>query len=236
MIYKDVKVSIIKVGKIRRIPESLNAATFHKINKILEVEDGESYTDEEAKEIAVMALQDCEPQQAVEVVLACIAEGDFTKGQAQNLTEELKEDEPWDEYADMEDHYTIYRAVDLLYEAFPDTYSEPSMSHVVLSLTHEKFKEKEFRKGDLTKLSILKIISELEDSSSILNRLFADQLQSGIFPEAEYIIWRYETSKNEPEENMVEIFGSHYWFKGLDEGLSCTLGLSVSDEDRSILK
>ena len=116
----EVTLTVTQIETLRHLPGTWIVDDYRRLLQTLEVDDLDSYCDTDLEEVAVMALQDLDHRDAVKAILTSLYEGQFSSGQIQNLTEELKEDSAWDEYSDLADHEALYVCLDLLSLAFPE--------------------------------------------------------------------------------------------------------------------
>jgi hypothetical protein len=212
------------VRRTRHLPGALQITDYRRLLQALEVESQESYADEEVPDIMAMALQDIGHRESVDIILSTLFEGQFTPGQAQNLTEELKEDNAWDEYSDLIDHRSLYVCIDLLNSAFPNDYPEPCHTNLQIVIKGKDL-DAFLSKQPLDEATLLRGIAQSEEANSILSRLFSQQLEGGAFPEAKWIVWRMETTSTVANERVVDCSGSNYWFRGIESGMESSVEL-----------
>ncbi len=215
------------IESIRHLPGTLEPSDFRRLLAALEVDDIDAYSDDEVSEVAFMALQDLGHEESLSCILSTFYKDQFTPGQIQNLTEELKEDAAWDEYSDLADHRALYVCIDLLNSAFPKEYPEPSLAHLQLTV-RAKGLDEALQKHSLDEVALLRGIARAEEEQCRLNRLFSDQLKSGDFPEARWIVWSMNTKPAGENSLTVDCFGSEYWFQGLEEGQVSTTDIHWS--------
>lgn len=216
-------LSVLAKQKVRPLPGTLNSKSLRTLLKSLEVGD-EEYADSELLDVVAMSLEDVGEQSAVAAILESLYPLQFTPGQIQNLTEELKEEAAWEEYADLNDHEALYVCVDLLNNSFPKEYRAPS--HTKLSLFLEGVGlEKYLHEQTLPEAVILRAISQLDNSECRVCRLFHEQLKGGAFPEASSILWILDLEMTDSDKLEAECHGSSYWFAGIEKGMSAEVVL-----------
>ncbi len=213
----SVLLTFDAVDEIRRLPETWEATDYRRLLELLDIDDVDSYSDSDIVEVTLMALQDHEAEEAMEIVLTNFSDNHFSPGQIQNLREELKEECAWEEYPIIDHQQALYVCVDLLSMAFPNDYPEPAATAVDLTMScgglgdvHEKC--------PLDRATLLRAIGRCQDQQSILNRFFSEQINGAAFPEATSVIWRLDAVPAQPDKISVKFCGSTYWFRDLNEG------------------
>ncbi len=219
-----LQVFVVAVEDIRRLPGSWEPDACRSVLRLLEIDGADSYADADAVDMAVMALQDLEPEEAMQIVLSNFSDGHFTRGQIQNLCEELKEERSWEEYAVIEHQRSLFVCIDLLNMAFPRDYPEPAANSVRIAMQRPGLAQLQTR-APLDPATLLRVLGRCQDDSNILNRFFPQQISGAAFPEAAAIIWHLQVAAAQENELTVDFCGSKYWFRGLDEDeeLSCTI-------------
>ncbi len=212
------------VEKVRRLPGSWQPSDYRRVLEILDIDDFESYPDEELTDMALMALQDREAEEAMHSVLANFTEGQFTKGQIQNLCDELKEDHAWEEYPSLAHQKALYICVDLLNAAFPYEYPVPSATRVNLEIRACGLDEA-VAKHPLDPATLLRGVGRCQEQNNILNRFFTEQIAGAAFPEAAWVLWDLQASSIEPDALAVIFCGSSYWFEDIEEEVEATCPL-----------
>ena len=214
---KSVLFKFPVVERIRRLPGSWQSSDFRRILSLLEVDGIDSYSEADLEEVAVMALQDLGVRDAAEFVLTHFTGDHFSAGQIQNLCDELKERCSWDEYADLVDHRAIYVAVDLLHTVFPNEYPQPSLCRIRFEMESEQLGAA-LADQPLTAAIVLRANAKCQNQSSVLNRLFDEQIAGAPFPEADLIVWQMSYERSVPATMSIELYGSSYWFKDIIRG------------------
>ena len=228
-----LQVSVVAVEDIRRLPGTWEPAACRTLLGVLELDDAENTSDADALDMALMALQDLKPEQAMQVVLSNFSDGQFTRGQIQNLCEESKEESAWEEYAENDHQRSLFVCIDLLNMAFPHDYPEPEASEVKLSMRRPGLAQQQTR-TPLDPATLLRVLGRCQDETNILNRFFPEQIAGAAFPEAAAVIWDLQVAAVNDDELTVVFCGSKYWFRGLDEDeeLSCKIDWSRRGQAR----
>ena len=219
-----------EVKAIRRLPGSWPSADYRRVLEVLDIDDSASYADEDLEDMAVMALQDLDAEEAMHAILTNFTEGRFTKGQVQNLCDELKEDRAWEEYPDLAHQKALYLCVDLLNAAFPYEYPAPSATRVDLAIEARGLDEV-FARYPLDPATLLRGVSRCQVGGNILNRFFADQVAGAAFPEATWVVWGMETALIGADSLEVSFWGSSYWFEDIEEEVEQSCALEWPQEE-----
>ncbi|MFT5358857.1 MAG: hypothetical protein ACI9KE_006098, partial [Polyangiales bacterium] len=128
-------VSLLKFTMLREIPGARVPDDFRALLDAMEYGDTTDLSDEELREVCVMALQDREPEAAAALVLQRDL-GDFLReGQIRNLSAEMQDEKLWEEYADMSLHERLFNSGSLLFAALPQFFPEPDAVRVTFEIT-----------------------------------------------------------------------------------------------------
>lgn len=194
-------IKLLKIKTIDEIAGYWTSQDYINLLDLFEYQDAQSIPEGELFEMLSMAISDFEPHEAAEVVLTYKLGDRLKAGQIGNLSHEMLEDKVAEEYADISMHLPLFAINQLLYKAyngkFPKTLA--SVIDVELSFVEEL---------DVDKEIMLRTLSDLLSRTSLLKRLFNEQLDSEKeLKDAESIIW-YLKSKG---ENNYELISSDYW-------------------------
>ncbi|MDB2414878.1 hypothetical protein N9W34_03815 [Rickettsiales bacterium] len=213
-------VSVLSLKKIYDLPGTWSEVDFRKLLEQLEVDGIEELSGSDLSDMAIMALQDMEPDDAADAVLAYQLQSCISAGARQNLVQDLLEDQrPWEEAADITVHSRIFAAASLLQKALPKTFTKPDIMKLVLNVTALTPEAKEVLLKAPEPAFITRMLADGMSESCILERLFDEQLFSHSFPEASGIIWQAEfsdiTSEVPPSANLT-IYSSKHWLKAME--------------------
>ncbi|WP_421879268.1 hypothetical protein [Marinoscillum sp.] len=193
-------VTVESLKKIYELPTGWTAESYRNLLQRIDFDDIDQIEEAELKDYAVMALQDYDPDEAAEIVLAHLCEGKLKPGQIQNLAHDLMAEKQWEEYQDIRLHLDLYNATVLLKAAFPKKFPETNAIKCVLSIQPEFPIDKSF---------LSRLLAHGMNEHAVINRLFDEQVAGTSFPESEGIIWKYEVQPGEPM--TVTIYSSNYW-------------------------
>jgi len=188
--YFKVKINTVKT--IDELEGSWSNEDFTELLKRFDYEDSEKLKPSELKEFLLMAITDFEPNEAAAILLGYKLPETFSEGQIDNLSHEMLREKVSENYSDIYIHKFLFEINQLLYAAYNGKFPLTKANLVEFELRMESEEETE-----LTKEFALKAISKSLSDSSLLNRLFNEQLENNIpFPEAEGIIWELQKKGN----------------------------------------
>jgi len=214
---KRYKINVLSCEEIHELP---GAWTTDDLKKILESVDFDGWDEidpNELKDYTIMALQDMEADEAAEVILKYKFEERLKSGQIQNMAHEMMDEKLWEEYTDINMHAELFNCSVILKWAFPNAFPETDAIKCVLELEAEKSEVL----APITKTFLTRLLANGMDDHALLNRLFKDQIIKSALPEAEGIIWDFNTAK-EGSKTVITIFSSEYWLHDMDEVSSYT--------------
>ena len=188
----NFKVKINAVKTIDELEGSWSNDDFTELLKRFDYEDSEKLKPGELKEFLLMAITDFEPNEAAAILLGYKLPETFSEGQIDNLSHEMLREKVSENYSDIYIHKFLFEINQLLYTAYNGKFPLTKANLVEFELKMENEEETE-----LTKELALKAISKSLSDSSLLIRLFNEQLESDdLFPEAEGIIWELQKKGN----------------------------------------
>ena len=130
------------------------------------------------------------------------------KGQIQNLSHEMMEDEVSEDYADTSLQYDLFNINQLLYESFNGIFPKTKATIIRIDL-----KPLDKINLEITKEIALKALSKGLKENNIISRLFEDQLKGSVdFSDAGNVIWELRKDG----ENDYSIITSDYWIEEED--------------------
>lgn len=212
---RPFEARMLEMNEVHELPDSWPLERLRALLSTLDVED---VSDDEAMEMTVMALQELDVDDASDLVLASVFGDDMRPGVRQNLVPDLREDRPWEEFAEISQQRGIFESVVLLQRAYPRDFGKPDA--VSLSLEVETGSNSARAWLDTAVPDpglLLRILASGMDEHAVLKRLFEEPLAADRFPEAGAIIW-YARRRESPAPGFVfEIVSSHQWFDALED-------------------
>ncbi len=222
----NFKVKINAVKSIEELEGSWSIDDYTELLKRFDYEDSEKLKPSELKEYLFMAIGDFEPSEAAALLLDYRLSEVLSEGQIGNLSHEMLREKISENYSDIYIHKFFFEINQLLYSAYNGKFPLTKANLVEFELKMENEEETE-----LTKELTLKALSKSLSHSSLLNRLFNEQLESDdSFPEAEGIIWDLQKKGN----FQFAVTVSEKWFSKDDfEKLEyeCTIIPSLDNSD-----
>jgi hypothetical protein len=178
-------------------------------------------TGSDLEEMLLMALQDLDPEDAADAILACKLGDSLSRGARQNIVQDfIDEQRPWEEAADISLHARIFAAAVLLQKALPTRFSRPDMMRLSLRLTAHSHRAEELLRAVPSPAFVTRILADGMDESSTLERLFDDNIESDSFAAAADIIWRAEYTEPDdgpPMAVTLVVYSSALWLKAMEE-------------------
>ncbi|MEQ9064052.1 MAG: hypothetical protein RIE58_07735 [Vicingaceae bacterium] len=215
------EVDVLELKEVHEIPDAWNKGDFLKLLDKIEYEDANSIPDNELKEMTIMALSDLEPEEAAELVLEVRLGEKLTVGQRKNLSEELKDDRLWEEYAEISFHEELFNVGCMIHWAYPRIYPYPDIVRLKLGIT-SKNSESKINLQNPTASFLARLLSDGMNEHNTIFRLFKENVKGNSFPASEDIIWKFQGNDFKEATNSLEvtIFTSWNWvdeLKGVDQ-------------------
>ena len=185
------KVSIVSKKDVHTLTGIWDADSLRCMLDLADADDIGEIADSDLLDIAVMVLQDLGNQKAGELVLEAVFGETMRPGVRQNLVDDLQENEPWSDFAEVDQQRGIFVAVCLLQQAFPNLYGTPDAVELGVNV-------KAGAAQDLAPLLelrpewVVRLLSAGLDQHNILHRLYTDELVSGAFADAPGLIWQLQ--------------------------------------------
>lgn len=220
------EVHVRSVLEIQELPDAWTSEDYKNLLELADFEDWDEIDESELKDYTIMALQDLEEEEAAAVVLGYKFQGRLTKGQIQSIVYDMMEVNIWEEYQNIGFHQDLYNCAVLLRSVFPKKFPETDAVKCVVAVDPlDHTAEKALLQPDKTLL--VRLLADGMTDHAVIKRLFDDQLAGGAFPEAEHIIWHFD-SEFLGKKAIFTIFSSWYWLRPLDEVSNYTSGANAS--------
>ncbi|MEQ6119824.1 hypothetical protein [Reichenbachiella sp. MALMAid0571] len=209
----DVKV--LSVQEIHELPDGWSGDDYKSIMELADFDDWDKIEESELKDYTIMTLQELDPEEAAAIVLGYKFQGLLTKGQIHNLVFEMMEENLWEEYQNISYHKELFNCAVMMKWAFPKKFPQTDAVKCVLEVNaYNQIGTNMLHNAD--KSLIARLIANGMNDHSVINRLFDDQVLNGPFPEAEHIVWQFD-SEIQPEKTKFTIFSSWYWLRQMDD-------------------
>lgn len=208
-------VSVLGFAVLEEIEGAWTGEDFARLLERMEFGDTAGLGAEELREMCVMSLQDRKPAAAAALLLEHRLGDVLSKGQIQNISNEMLDEKLWEEYADMPLHERLFHVGSLLHQAFPRVVPVPDAVDVRLEVTAGDAEGAQILAHPLHESFLARLLAEGMPESATLNRLFEDAIRGAPFPEAESIVWIVHQEAVEPRTVHLRIVGSGHWLDAL---------------------
>ena len=185
------QVTILSVSEVHTLTGAWDNDSLRRLLKLAEVDDLGDIADGDLLEMSLMVLQDLGNQKAGELVLETVFGDSMRPGVRQNLVDDLQENEPWNDFAEVSQQRGIFVAVCLLHKAFPTRYGTPDALELrvkIQALTSSGAALLEAPRADW----LIRLLARGMSEHAIVHRLYGDELKSGEFSDAPGLIWDCE--------------------------------------------
>lgn len=228
------ELAVTTVASCTELPNAWPDAQIRELLVHLKFEDTAAIEASELRSYAIMALQDLEDHEAAAALLDFVFGDEMTTGKKQNLGEEMTKEPCWEEYADLDCHERIFNVHTLLNLAHDQTpLPEIHRIEAVLRSLNEGAESwllencLEAPTPSLPESLLVRCIAAGLPNNAILNRLFEDQIKSGAFVEAAYILWQIEATVLPADDGRgkrigVSLYSPIRWTGDLHEGTAAT--------------
>ncbi len=201
-----LKINDIK--SLNEIPGYWTNEDYINLLEELDFPDANKSNPSELRELVEMAISDFEPHESAEILLRYKLKDELSKGQIQNLSHEMLEDDEAEENPDIALHYPLFNINQLLHKSYNGIFPNSKATKIEIELS---------LKGDehiaVTKALVLKAISKGLSPKNLIVRLFVDQINGKEkFTDAEKIIWELHNNG----QNNYTVITSDYWINKED--------------------
>ena len=213
-------VEVQELREVHELPGGWTPGDLVRVLAHLEYDDPESIPADELRDMASLALSELEPERAAEALLELRLGERLNAGQRRNMSEEMKDERLWEEYADMSCHEELFNIAAMLFWTFPSLFPEPDVTRIRLRVTAMN-DEAEANLRAPSSPFIARLLSDGMGARNNIYRLFDEQIASRRFPEAEDVIWKFESDGYDAARRSVDltIYTSWHWvdeLKGVD--------------------
>jgi hypothetical protein len=204
---------------VDELPGTWTDDKYREILTRLEIPGAGDLAPEELLDMCVMALQDMDPLEGSELTLDVCLHDILKEGQILNAAHDLREEALWENYPDLKAHEALFRGAWLISKAFPRDFPRPEIARLDVRLTALNEPARKRLSAPLGEVTVLRLLAEVMDSSSILLRMFGEQIRGGAFPEAESLLWTLDQVPDGADAVTIRMHASRYMLRGLpDEG------------------
>ncbi|WP_436517344.1 hypothetical protein [Ekhidna sp. To15] len=206
------EVKVRSFEEVHELPNSWSNEEFKEILEEADFDDVDELDPDELRSYTIMALQELEADEAAELVLNYKLGDKLSKGQIQNLSNEMMDEKLWEEYTDINLHNELYDCSVLLKWAFPGRFPETDAVKCTIEVASGSLEPL----AGINKTFLTRLLAQGMDDHAIINRLFDKQVNGAPFPEAEGIIWQFEAAES-LDKTLITIYSSNYWLHSMDE-------------------
>ena len=221
----NYEVKIVSVSEVHTLPGIWSPAELRQILVMAEFEDAARVEDSELLDMVLMVLQDLGNQLAGELVLEAVFGDSMRPGVRQNLVDDLQQDEPWADYANVAQQRGIFIAVVLLQQAFPNRYDTPEA--LLLRFDVRATSGTGAAEIDAAQPAwMVRLLACGMSETDVLPRLYETELATGPFTDAQGMIWRCEklqdvdNAGSNRNSATFELIASRLWFAPLTGGMN----------------
>jgi len=195
-------VKIIDLKTTDELEGAWTLADYRELMSRFDVPDPETIKDSEVRDFLFMAINEFEPEEAAAIVLEYKLSGQLSKGQIDNLSNEMLREKMAEKYSEIEFHKPLFEVNQLLYKAYNGKFP-----HIQISVIDLEIKATD-NEVEMSEEVLLKALSYGLSENNLLWRLLGDQLEGKLpFPEADGIIWRLKKKGND----QYEVITSEKW-------------------------
>lgn len=185
------EVSILSISEVHALPGTWDNDALRTLLELGEVDGLGDIADEDLLEMSLMVLQDLGNQKAGELVLETVFGSSMRPGVRQNLVDDLQENEPWNDFAEVSQQRGIFIAVCLLHKAFPTRYGTPDALKIRVRFQPLASSDAAVPGVPRPDWLIRKLAQGMSEHA-IVHRLYGAELKTGEFRDAAGLIWNCE--------------------------------------------
>jgi hypothetical protein len=213
-------IKLKKLKTIEKIDGYWKNEDYIELLELFDYNDAKSLPEAELLEMLNMAITEFDPSEAAQILLNYKLSEHLNKGQIENISHEMLLDKVAEEYPIIPLHYPLFNINQLLFKAYNGKFPKTMASVLDFELSFEG-------EIEINKEVVLRTLSDLLSSHSLLKRLFSEQLDSDKeLKDAEGIIWELK----ELGQNNFQVITSEYWLSNEDIALDEFSGM-LSDEE-----
>jgi hypothetical protein len=216
----DFEVRLSDWAEVHELPGDWGSAALRAVLEALEI-DGVEESD--LLDMTLMGLQDRPVDEAADLVLESLFGSEMSAGVRQNLVDDLQDEQPWQDIADLRHQRRVFTAVTLLQKAFPTRFGKPDILRVEVEIRAGDAIGRKWLAGDIDPALLLRLLAAGMPDRAVLLRLFGSSLAAAAFPEAASIVWHMVRRESEdPEAVGLTVYSSIPWLAPLTDSTSWT--------------
>tara|TARA_R100001369_G_scaffold20091_3_gene36968 strand:- start:47046 stop:47747 length:702 start_codon:yes stop_codon:yes gene_type:complete len=208
------KVAILNFDTILELPDYWDNQKYRDLLGVMDYGDISEISNAELKEMCYMSIADQEPEEAAKLILGYVFNERLNEGQIDNLSNEMREEKMWEEYAEIGYHEDFFNTGQILYDAFNGKFPHPEAVYFEVKITSDKLKDL-LIDNKISEAALTRLLASGMPENTLINRLFTEQLSSESFEEAVNIIWQMNTELQSDSTALVKVISSKYFFQDL---------------------
>ena len=216
----DFDLRLVGWAEVHELPGDWGAAALRTLLEAMEIDGIE---EPDLLDMALMGLQDRPVDEAADLVLASLFGSEMSAGVRQNLIDDLQDDQPWQDLADLRHQRRVFTAVNLLQKAFPTRFGKPDIVRVEVEIRAADAVGRKWLAGDIDPALLLRLLAAGMPDRAVLRRLFGSSLAGAAFPEAASIVWHVvRVESQDPQPVSLTVYSSIPWLMPLTDSSSWT--------------
>lgn len=221
---RKFEVSILSARQVHSLPGIWPPEMLRALLTLVEWDDVDQIEYKDLLDMAVMAIQDLGVQLAGERVLEVVFGDTMRPGVRQNLVDDLQQDEPWEDFANVPQQRGLFVAVVMLQQAFPGRFAVPDALTLQFTVRGPVGVD-ELREKVSDPPWLVRLLARGMPETAPLLRLYEAEIADGPFPDAAGVIWHCDVHDSAFDQATnasivtVNLIGPNMWFESLTRGL-----------------
>ena len=211
------RVGVEEFEELAELEQSWMPADYVSSLTSLDIADAGKMDVDELRDMTLFALQDLNPPDAAAVLLKYKVGTKLSGGQIRNYSIDSQHERLWEQSADLSLHQDMFAVASMLNSVNAMAFPVPDALRVTLSIQCDDASKLALFNKEMDRATLVRMISAGMNESAILNRLFGDQIATGIVADADSIIWQIAVEQADPTKLQIRITSSAYWLRALRE-------------------
>ena len=211
------RVGVDEFEELTELEQSWMPKDYVSILTSLDIADAAKMDIGELRDMTLFALQDLNPPDAAAVLLKYKVGTKLSGGQIRNYSIDSQHERLWEQSADLSLHQDMFAVASMLNSVNSMAFPVPDALRVTLSIYCDDASKLALFNNEMDRAILVRMISAGMNESAILNRLFGDQIATGIVADADSIIWQIAVEQPDPATLQIRITSSAYWLRALRE-------------------
>ena len=211
------RVGVDEFEELTELEQSWMPKDYVSILTSLDIADAGKIDVDELRDMTLFALQDLNPPDAAAVLLKYKVGTKLSGGQIRNYSIESQHERLWEQSADLSLHQDMFAVASMLNSVNAMAFPIPDALRVTFSIQCDDASQLALFNDEMDRAILVRMISAGMNESAILNRLFGDQIATGIVADADSIIWQIAVEQPDPTTLQIRITSSAYWLRALRE-------------------